>query len=380
MKKIFKLIATATFGLEAIVKREVEALGYSIIETFNGGVVFNGDLEAIKRCNLWLRSADRVLLEVGRFKAYTFDELYEKTKELPWEDFIPKEGEFPVVGKSIKSLLYSVSDCQRIVKKAVSMRLGEKYKRIWLEETGAYYKISVALLKDEVTLTLDTTGPGLHKRGYRFLNGNAPLKETLAAALVDLSYYNKDRILYDPFCGTGTILIEAAMKELKIAPGLKRDFVCQGWNNLGNMDFSLVKEEATSLIRDDKLEIFGSDLDGEQLGLARAHLEKVGLKDKVFLQKLDFKDFRSKKKFAVMITNPPYGERLGSMEEVAAIYRELGKFKREHDDWSMYILTAYQELEQVFRNKATRRRKLYNGTIECTYYQYLGPRPPLRKE
>ncbi|WP_342668694.1 class I SAM-dependent RNA methyltransferase [endosymbiont 'TC1' of Trimyema compressum] len=376
----FNLIATATFGLEAIVKREVEELGYPITETFNGGVLFKGGGEAIKKCNLYLRSADRVLICVNKFKAYSFEELFDNTYSIPWEDFIPNKATFPVVGKSIKSLLHSVPNCQKMVKKAIATRLGEYYKTNWIEETGPLYKIEVTLLKDEVILTIDTTGPGLHKRGYRNLTGYAPLKETLAAALVDLSYYSQDRFLYDPFCGTGTILIEAAMKVLNIPPGLNRSFVCETWENLGTGDFAKIREEGRDSILNEELNIFGSDVDGSQLSLARAHIENAGLEGKIHVQKLDVKEFKSSKKYGIIIANPPYGERMGSAESVQPLYKYMGGFYEEHPTWSCYFLTAYKDFEKVFGQKASRRRKLYNGKIECTYYQYLGPKPPMRKD
>lgn len=376
----FNLIATATFGLEAIVKREVERLGYPVLETFNGGVLFKGSGEAIKRCNLHLRSADRVLICVKKFKAYSFEELFDNTYSIPWEDYIPDKGTFPVVGKSIKSLLHSVPNCQKMVKKAIAKRLGEYYKTSWLEETGPLYKIEVAILKDDVTLTIDTTGPGLHKRGYRTLTGYAPLKETLAAALVDLSYYKSDRLLFDPFCGTGTILIEAAMKVLNIPPGLNRTFVCETWENLETQNFDEVRAEGRAGILDEELGIFGSDVDGSQLSLARAHIANAGLEGKIHVQTLDVNEFKSSKKYGIIISNPPYGERMGSDESVRPLYRYMGDFYQGHPTWSLYFLTAYQDFESVFKKKADRRRKLYNGKIECTYFQYLGPKPPQRKD
>jgi putative N6-adenine-specific DNA methylase len=376
-----ELIATATFGLEAVVARELKELGYTEQKVENGKVTFWGDEMAICRSNLWLRSADRVLLKMGEFKALTFEELFQQTKALNWPDWIPADANFPVEGKSVRSKLFSVPDCQAIVKKAIVEKMKQKYRQDWFKEQGPRYRIEVALLKDRATLTIDTTGPGLHKRGYRKLSSEAPLKETLAAAMIELSYWNPDRILVDPLCGSGTIPIEAALIGLNIAPGLKRSFVSEEWLRLPQKLWQEARSEAEDLIRKDReLEILGSDMDGEVLSLARYHVEQAGVEDHVKIQKLPVSEFRSRKKYGCIITNPPYGERLGEKAQVEKLYEEMGKVFKPLDTWSFYVLTSYPNFEQLFGRKAERRRKLYNGRIECQYYQYYGPRPPRREE
>lgn len=377
----FELIATATFGLEAVVARELKELGYLEQKVENGKVTFWGDEKDICRANLWLRSADRVLIKMGQFKALTFDELFEQTKALNWPDWIPQDGNFPVEGKSIRSKLFSVPDCQAIVKKAVVEKLKQKYKQEWFSETGPRYRIEVALLKDTATLTIDTTGPGLHKRGYRKLSSEAPLKETLAAAMINLSYWNPDRILADPMCGSGTIPIEAALIGLNIAPGLKREFVAEEWGRIPQKYWQEARLEAEDLIRRDvQLEILGSDIDGDVLSMARYHAEQAGVTEHVKVQRLPVAEFRSRKKYGCIITNPPYGERLGEAHQVEKLYQEMSRVFNPLDTWSIYVLTAHPRFEQLFARKADRRRKLYNGRIECQYYQYYGPRPPKREE
>ena len=374
------LIATASFGLEAIVKREVQKLGYEIIEVENGRIMFKGDLLAIVRSNLWLRSADRVKLVIGEFKATTFDELFEKTKALAWEDWIAKDAEFPVSGKSVKSTLYSVPDCQAIVKKAVVESLKEKYKLGWFEEDGALYKIEVAILKDRVTLTLDTSGEGLHKRGYRDYIGTAPLKETMAAALVELSFWNPDRLLVDPLCGSGTIPIEAALIGKNIAPGRNRSFASEEWPVIPKKLWMEARKETHDLADfDRKLEIMGTDIDGEILKIARRNAKEAFVEDDIHFQQMPLNEWRSAKKYGVIITNPPYGERISDIEEIKHLYTEMGEVLRAHDTWSYYIITSYEDFERAFGKKADRKRKLYNGNIKIDYYQYYGPRPPRRE-
>ncbi|WP_026476973.1 THUMP domain-containing class I SAM-dependent RNA methyltransferase [Alkaliphilus transvaalensis] len=376
MDKI-QLIATAAFGLEAVVAREVRDLGYEDVKVENGRVTFTADLLAICRSNLWLRTADRVLLKVGEFKAYSFDELFEKTKALPWGDWIPEDGEFPVEGKSIRSKLFSVPDCQAIVKKAVVEKMKLKYKRDWFEENAAKYRIEVALLNDVATLTIDTSGAGLHKRGYRTLSNKAPLKETLAAGLILLSYWNPDRVLIDPFCGSGTIPIEAALIGKNIAPGMNRSFVSEEWPVIPKDLWRQARKETHDLAQYDRpLRIYGSDIDGEVLKLARYHIEEAMLEDEIHVQKLPVSELASRFDYGCIICNPPYGERLGEVEEVARIYKDMGKVFRKMDTWSQYVITSNPEFETHYGKKADKKRKLYNGRIECTYYQYYGPRPP----
>lgn len=376
MSKI-DLIATATFGLEAVVAREVRDLGYQDVSVENARVTFAGDEEAICRTNLWLRSADRVLVKMGEFQALSFEELFQQTRALPWADWLPENAVFPVEGKSIKSRLHSVPDCQAIVKKAIVEKMKQRYRRDWFPESGPRYTIEVALLKDIVTLTIDTSGAGLHKRGYRTLGSQAPLKETLAAAMVQLSYWEPGRTLIDPFCGSGTIPIEAALIGLNIAPGLKRQFDAEKWPIVPAGLWTKAREEARELaVPDRPLHILGSDIDGKVLGLARFHARQAGLEGKVFFQKLPAAELRSSKLYGCVICNPPYGERMGDTGEAEGLYRDLGNSFKEMDTWSYYVLTAHPGFERFFGKKADKKRKLYNGRIECHYYQYYGPRPP----
>ncbi|UNC92691.1 THUMP domain-containing class I SAM-dependent RNA methyltransferase [Candidatus Contubernalis alkaliaceticus] len=376
-----ELIATSTFGLEAVVAEEVKDLGYKDIKVENGKVTFLGDWEALCRANLWLRVADRVRLKVGEFKAVTFEELFEQTKALPWPELIPGDAEFPVEGKSVKSGLFSVSDCQAIVKKAVVESMKKKYRSQWFEEKGPLYKIEVALLKDTAVLTLDTTGAGLHKRGYRELSSFAPLKETLAAALIKLSHWRADMILVDPFCGSGTIPIEAALIGQNVAPGMNREFVSESWPNIPRQVWRTARKETHDLAKfDQPLEIIGTDINEKVLGLARKNAFEAGVDQGIHFQKMSFNEFRSRKKYGKFICNPPYGERLGQLKEVESMYRELGKFLKEFDTWSYYILSSHPDFESLLGERATKRRKLYNGNIKVHYYQYYGPKPKKRKE
>lgn len=377
-----RLIATAAFGLEAIVAREVKDLGYENIKVENGRVIFDSDLLGISRANLWLRSADRVLILIDEFEATSFDELFEKTKKIKWSEWINKDSVFPVIGKSIKSKLYSVSDCQSIVKKAIVESLKKDYKVSWFdEESDEVYKIEVAILKDKVSLTIDTSGEGLHKRGYRDLSSKAPIKETLAAAIINLSFWNSERVLIDPFCGSGTILIEAALIGKNIAPGMERNFVSEKWSFLGSKFWMEARKEAHDLAKyDRKLNIYGSDIDSEVLGLSRHHIENLGLEEDIKVQRLDVKDLKSKYKYGCIITNPPYGERLNKEREINIIYKNMGKVMEKLDTWSKYIITSNESFEKLYGKKADKKRKLYNGRIKCDLYQYLGPRPPKREK
>lgn len=380
MSKI-QLIATATFGLEAVVAREVRELGYEDMMVEDARVTFAGDESAVCRANLWLRTADRVLLKMGEFKALTFDELFEKTRALPWPDWIPENAAFPVQGKSVKSQLHSVPDCQAIVKKAVVEKMKQKYKREWFQETGPQYTIEVALLKDVATLTIDTSGAGLHKRGYRKLGSKAPLKETLAAAMVLLSRWHPEHALIDPFCGSGTIPIEAALIGSNLAPGLHRAFASEKWPVIPKALWARAREEAKGLAYyTQPLHIIGSDIDGEVLSLARYHARQAGVEEKVFFQKVPVSGLRSKRKYGYIICNPPYGERLGDTKQAEELYREMGRTFKSLDTWSFYILAAHPNFERLFGKKPDKKRKLYNGRIQCNYYQYYGPRPPRKNE
>ncbi|MGG4440213.1 THUMP domain-containing class I SAM-dependent RNA methyltransferase [Brevibacillus fortis] len=376
MQKV-ELIATATFGLESVVAEEVKALGYGPVQVENGKVTFTADISAIPRTNLWLRTADRVRLKIGEFKATTFDELFEKTKALPWADWITEDGTFPVEGKSVKSTLFSVPDCQAIVKKAVVESLKKTYKSEWFDEQGPMYKIEVALLKDVATLTIDTSGPGLHKRGYRELIGQAPLKETMAAAMIMLSRWKPDRVFMDPFCGSGTIPIEAALIGQNIAPGMNREFVSESWPIIPKTAWREARAETHDLARyDQKLEIIGTDMDDEILKIARRNATEAGVDDLIHFQRMDVRDVRTSRKYGYLICNPPYGERLGEWKQVAKMYGEMGKTFAAMDTWSFYIITSDEQFEEHFGRTASKKRKLYNGNIKVDYYQFFGPRPP----
>ena len=374
-----QLIATSTFGLEAIVKRELLNLGYNDLVVENGKVTFKATEKDIPIANLWLRSADRVLLTVGEFKATTFEELFEKTKALPWDEWITEDGEFTVEGKSVNSRLFSISDSQAIVKKAVVEKLKTKYNTEWFKETGAKFTIEVSLLKDIATLTIDTSGTGLHKRGYRLNSVEAPLKETLAAALIQLSYWNKDRLLMDPFCGSGTIPIEAAMIGKNIAPGLNRNFASEKWPRVKKEYWNNARREAWDVMfKDHKLKIIGSDIDREAINLARENAENIGLEDDIIFITKDFKDLEFRDEYGVIICNPPYGERLGEKEEISSLYKDMGKIFMPLDTYSTYVLTSNEDFERLYGKVADRKRKLYNGRIKVDYYQFYGPRPPYK--
>lgn len=376
----YQIIATAAMGLEAIVAKEVKQLGYDC-KMENGRVLFEGDESAIARSNLWLRSADRIRILVGEFKATTFDELFENTKALPWEQFLPENAEFPVAGKSVKSKLYSVPDCQAIVKKAIVERLRKHYKRTsWLEENGPLYKIEVSLLKDRAMLTIDASGAGLHKRGYRVGQGTAPIKETLAAALVSLTNWTPDRPFVDPFCGSGTIAIEAALIGQNIAPGFNRDFVSEDWHWIPKKIWDEARTEVEDLANyDQPLNITGSDIDHRMVEIANENAFEAGLGDLISFKQMQVKDFRTTEEYGVIVGNPPYGERLGDKAEVEQMYREMGKVFEPLETWSIYVLTSNEDFESLFGRPATKKRKLFNGFIKTDYYQYWGKRPPFKK-
>lgn len=377
MSDSLQLLATTAFGLEAVVSRELQALGYDGIAIEDGRVRFTGQPEDVARANLWLRSADRVYVVLGEFDATDFGVLFDQTHDLPWEDWLPVTAKFPVNGRSVKSQLHSVPDCQRLVKKAVVERLRKFCRVEWFEETGPEFPIDVHLLRDRCSILLDTSGAGLHKRGYRTLTGEAPLKETLAAALVQLSYWNRDRLLVDPCCGTGTILIEAALIGRDIAPGLRRSFVAEQWPRIPKRLWDEAREAAQARIRPALPErLTGFDIAGSPLELARAAAKAAGVFDDLHFQQRPLSEFRTSHDYGCLITNPPYGVRLGESTDVADLYRTLARVCRPLDTWSLYVLTAFPEFERTFGRKSDRRRKLFNGRIECTYYQYQGPRPP----
>lgn len=367
----YDLIATSTFGIEAITAGELKKLGYGNVTIENGRVTFKGEEKDIAITNMWLRTADRVLIKMAEFRAESFEELFQGTIAVDWWKFIPENGKMHVTGKSVKSKLFSVPDCQSIVKKAVIESMKKKYKKEVFPEDGPIYKIEVGILKDIVTLTIDTSGPGLHKRGYREEAGEAPLKETLAAALVLVSQWTPDRYLFDPFCGSGTIPIEAALIGRNMAPGLKRSFVSETWPNIKKRIWEEVRQEAENAVNDLEFVIYGSDMDGRILKTARQNAIKAGVDEFTNFQKLPVEEFSSKKRNAFIITNPPYGERLGEEKQVRKLYERLGELYRELPDWSFFILTSYYEFEKCFRRKADKNRKLYNGRLQCYYYQYI---------
>jgi putative N6-adenine-specific DNA methylase len=373
----YQLIATSAMGLESLVAKEVRALGYEC-EVENGKVIYTGDEYAIARSNLWLRTADRVKIKVGEFKAYTFDELFEKTKALPWEKYLPEDAEFPVTGKSVKSKLFSVSDCQAIVKKAVVERMKSSYKRnSWFDENGALFKIEVALLKDVATITIDASGQGLHKRGYRVDQGEAPLKETLAAALVSLTNWKPEKPFIDPFCGSGTIAIEAALIGQNIAPGFNREFVSENWGWIPSKVWDDARTEAEDLANyDQPLDITGSDIDHRMVKIAQENAFEAGLGDLVQFKQMQVRDISTSKEYGVIVGNPPYGERLGDKKAVEQMYKEMGQAFSKLDTWSVYIMTSNEEFEQLYGRPATKKRKLFNGFIRTDLYQYWGKRPP----
>ena len=377
--QIFHIIATTAFGLESVVKDEIKQLGYHIIQTENGRVHFEGDMMAVCRANLWLRCADRVLIEMGSFEATTFDSLYERTKALHWETLIPKDGCFPAAKiSSVKSALFSKSDGQRIVKKAVVDRLTRQYGIEVFPENGAKYPIHIRILKDKVSLCIDTSGSGLHKRGYREHAGEAPLKETMAAAMVKLSRWRSDRPFLDPLCGSGTIVIEAAMIGKNIAPGLGRSFVSESWSDAWTKQYNIAREKAKDARNDKTFRLLGSDIDGRVLKQARANAALAGVSDFVAFQKLPVQQISTRKHYGVIVTNPPYGERLGDESEMKSLYNDMGSVFSQMPDWSYFILCGYPEFERYFGKKATKNRKLYNSMIKTYFYQYFGPLPKRR--
>ena len=377
MSKI-ELVAPCNFAVEAVLSREIKNLGYEISKVEDGRVSFIADEEGICRSNLWLRTAERILVKVGEFEAFSFEELFEKTKRLQWHNFIPEDAEFPVAkASSIKSKLFSTSDIQAIVKKAVVESLKAKYRTEWFKETGEKYPIHVFLNKDRVALYIDTSGTALHKRGYRELSLSAPIKETLAATMVLLTPWKEERALIDPFCGSGTIAIEAAMIGLNMAPGLNRSFVSDNWRWITKGLWDKSKEEARVLVRKDaELNIQGYDIDENALVIARNNARMAGLDGRIHFQKRDMKELSSKDHYGFIVTNPPYGERMSDQKGVEGLYKEMGKVFAKLDTWSFYIITSHEEFERFFGRKADKKRKLYNGMMKTDLYQFFGPKPP----
>lgn len=379
----YELIAPCHFGLESVLKKEIYDLGYDIVSVEDGKVTFEGDSEAIVRANINLRTAERVLLKVGQFKAVTFTELFDQTKELPWEELIPVNGRFWVTkASSINSKLFSPSDIQSIVKKAIVERLKSKYNVSWFQEDGAPYPLRVNIHKDVVTIGLDTSGDSLHKRGYRPVAGKAPISECLAAALIKLTPWNKDRILIDPFCGSGTIPIEAAMIAANIAPGLNRSFTAEKWENIIKRQewYDAVTEANDSIIRGIETDIQGYDLDGSVIEVARTNAVNAGVDGMIHFQQRGVDKLSHAKKYGFIITNPPYGERLEDKDTLPAIYKTFGEQFAKLDSWSAYMITSYEDAVKYFGRKADKNRKIYNGMLKTYFYSFLGPKPPKRKE
>ncbi|MFN2425444.1 MAG: class I SAM-dependent RNA methyltransferase [Candidatus Binatia bacterium] len=376
---LLDLVATSTFGLEAVVVRELEALGYKARSDQTGRIDFAGDGNAIARTNLRLRCADRVFVRVATFVAADFDALYEAVGEVAWEEWIGPEDAFPVTGRSVKSTLSSVPAVQRTVKKAMVERLMRAHGVTHLPESGPEVAVEIAILKDSATLLLDTSGPGLHKRGYRDLVGAAPLRETLAAGLVDLSFWKRGKPLVDPFCGSGTIAIEAAMAGRNLAPGLSRTFAAEDWPVLDEDIWTRAHEEARDLELPDLGErILATDIDEAALSLARRHAHRAGVAADIHFQRLPFSELSSSREFGCIVTNPPYGVRLDDDSDVRRLYETMGETFRNLPTWSFFVLTSWRDFERIVGRRADRRRKLYNAQIECTYYQFHGPRPGVR--
>ena len=378
----YEIIVPCHFGLEAVLKREITDLGYDITAVEDGRITFFGDEEAVCRANVFLRTAERVLIKVGSFHAETYDELFEKTKALPWEEFVDKTGKFWVAkAASVKSKLFSPSDIQSIMKKAMVEKLKEKYHVTWFEETGESYPVRVFLYKDEVTVGLDTSGDSLHKRGYRKLTAKAPIAENLAAALIMLTPWNRERVLVDPFCGGGTIPIEAAMMAANIAPGMNRSFQGENWQHIVERrnwyDCMDEAQEMVDLSVETDIQAF--DIDGEMVRIARENAKLAGVESLIHFQKRPLAELSHPKKYGFIITNPPYGERLEEKENLPALYRQIGERFRGLDSWSMYLITAYEQAEADIGRKADKNRKIYNGMMKTYYYQFLGPKPPRKK-
>lgn len=377
----FDLVAPCHFGMEAVTKREIYNLGYEITRVEDGRVTFAGDAEAVCRANIFLRSAERVLLQVGRFTATTYDELFEGIRELPWEDYIPKDGKFWVTkASSIKSRLFSPSDIQSIAKKAMVERMKQSYRLEWFPEDGAAYPVRIFLLKDEVTVAIDTSGESLHRRGYRLLSSRAPLTETLAAALILLTPWKWDRILVDPFCGSGTFPIEAAMIAANIAPGMNRSFAAEEWTGLAprKLWYEAVEEARELVATDIGVDIQGYDIDAEVVKAARANAKRAGVDGMIHFQQRAVADLRHPKKYGFLITNPPYGERLEDRQQLPRLYRQIGEAFAGLDAWSLYMITSYEDAERYIGRRADKNRKIYNGMIRTYFYQFMGPKPPKR--
>ena len=380
--RTFDLLVPCHFGLEAVLKREIYDLGYEITKVEDGRVTFEGDEEAICRANIFLRTAERVMIQVGRFKATTFEELFQGIKNLPWEEYITEDGKFWVKkASSINSKLFSPSDIQSIAKKAMVERMKQKYHKEWFKEDGAAYPVRIFLLKDEVTVALDTSGDSLHKRGYRTMTSKAPLTETLAASLIMLTPWRKDRILVDPFCGSGTFPIEAAMIAANVAPGMNRDFTAEEWTNLidRKLWYECVKEAEDMIDTTVKVDIQGYDIDGDVIKAARENAKRAGVEHMIHFQQRAVADLSHPKKYGFIITNPPYGERLEDKADLPELYTQIGQAYQRLDSWSMFLITSYTDTEKYIGRKADKNRKIYNGMLKTYFYQFLGPKPPKKR-
>lgn len=374
----YRLTAPCLFGLEAVLKREIQDLGYNILQVDDGRISFSGNASAICRSNIWLRTAERIMLSIGEFEAKTFDELFEKVKSLPWEEYIPQDGKFWVTkASSIRSKLFSPTDIQSIVKKAVVERLKSVYKIEWFKEEGAQFPIRVFIKNDIVSIDIDTSGEPLYKRGYREASGIAPIRETLAAGIIKLTPWRKERIFADPFCGSGTFCIEAAMMGANIAPGLNRDFISESWKHLIPSKLWMEAVNEADDLRDDAaiLNIQGFDLDFRILKIARENAKIAGVENHIHFEERPMQKFRSNKKYGMIITNPPYGERLEDHDSVMTLYKEMGEQFKYLDTWSFFIITSFDDFERYYGKSADKKRKLYSGMLKTTLYQYLGPKP-----
>lgn len=377
-----EFIAPCHFGLEAVLKREIKELGYNVVAVEDGKITFAGDESALCRANIFLRTTERILLKVGKFKATTFDELFEGTKKIPWENYIPSDGKFWVAkATSIKSKLFSPSDIQSIMKKAMVERLKGKFNKSWFDEDGESFPVRVTIMKDEVTVGIDTSGDSLHKRGYRLLTSKAPLTETLAAALIMLTPWKKDRILVDPFCGCGTIPIEAAMIGANIAPGMNREFISEGWTHLipKKAWYEAITEANDNILNDVDMNIQGYDIDNSMIKAARENAKLAGVDSYIHFQQRPVQELSNPKKYGFIITNPPYGERIDEKEVMPKLYKEIGEVFEKLDAWSYYIITGFEDAQRFIGRKADKNRKIYNGMMKTYFYQYMGPKPPRRE-
>ena len=368
----FEIVMPTLLGVEAITAREIRGLGYETTSVADGRITFKGDFSAVARANTWIRSGDRVLIKVGEFKALTFDELFEKSKELPWSEWLPKDAKFPIKGFSFKSALFSVSDCQSIIKKSIVASMEKSYNMTWFPETGDFYQLQFSIMRDIVTIMIDTTGQGLHKRGYRPQSNEAPIKETLAAAMVSLSFWRPDKQFADPFCGSGTFPIEAALIARNIAPGLHRRFSAEKISAIPKKVWETAREEANSVIKKDlKLDIIASDIDENAVNLTKLNSKYAGVDKDIRVMRRPLSEFKSESEKGTLMCNPPYGERLGDIKEAENLYKELGEIYKTLNNWALFAITSNENFETLFGKRADKKRKLYNGMIKCNFYQYF---------